>query len=71
MATLKIRLNDRLDKALARIARRTGRTKNAVARDLLERHVAVVRFRELQAKVVPFAEAQGLLNDEDIFRTVS
>jgi hypothetical protein len=30
--------------------------------------VAVARFRELRSKILPFAEAQGLLTDEDVFR---
>jgi len=71
MKTLKIRLSNKLDRALTRIARRTGRRKNAVARDLLNRHVGAVRFRELRAMIRPFAETQGLLSDEDVFRIVS
>lgn len=71
MTTLTIRLDPKLDKALARIAKRTGRTKSEIARDALKRQVAVVRFRELRAKVLPFAEAQGLVTDEDVFRAVS
>lgn len=71
MSTLTIRLDPKLDKALDRIARRTGRTKSEIAREALERQVAVARFRELRAKTLPFAEAQGLLTDEDVFRAVS
>jgi len=71
MSTLTIRLDAKLDKALDRIARRTGRTKSEIAREALERQVAVARFRELRAKTLPFAEAQGLLTDEDVFRAVS
>jgi len=71
MKTLKIRLNRKLDRALTRVARQTGRRKSAVARDLLKRHLSTVRFRELQAMIRPFAEAQGLLDDEDVFRVVS
>jgi predicted transcriptional regulator len=71
MKTLKIRLSSKLDKALTRIARQTGRRKSAVAQDLLKRHLSVVRFRELRAMIRPFAEAQGLLSDEDAFRVVS
>jgi hypothetical protein len=33
--------------------------------------VAVARFRELRSKTLPFAEAQGLLADEDVFEAVS
>ena len=71
MKTLKIRLSNKLARAFTRIARQTGRRKSAVARDLLKRHVGAVRFRELQAMTRPFAEAQGLLDDEDVFRVVS
>lgn len=71
MSTLTIRLDPKLDKALGRIAKRTGRTKSDIAREALERQVAVTRFRELRAKVLPFAEAQGLLTDEDVFRAIS
>jgi predicted transcriptional regulator len=71
MTTLTIRLDAKLEKALDRIAKRTGRTKSEIAREALERQVAVARFRELRAKTLPFAEAQGLISDEDVFRAVS
>lgn len=71
MTTLTIRLDPKLDKALERIAKRTGRTKSEIARDALKRQVAVTRFRELRARTLPFAEAQGLLADEDVFRAMS
>ncbi len=71
MSTLTIRLDPKLDKELARIAKRTGKTKSEFARDALRRQVAVARFREARRKILPFAEAQGLLTDEDIFRVVS
>ncbi len=71
MTTLTIRLNPKLDKALGQIAKRTGRTKSDIAREALERQVSVARFRELRARTLPFAEAQGLLTDEDVFRAVS
>ena len=71
MTTLTIRLDPKLDKAVERIAKRTGRTKSEIARHALKRRVAVMRFRELRAKTLPFAEAQGLLADEDLFRAMS
>lgn len=71
MSTLTIRLDPRLDKELARIAKRSGKTKSQIAREALARQIAVTRFRELRARTLPFAEAQGLLTDEDIFRVVS
>ena len=71
MRTLTIRLNPKLDKALERIAKLTGRTKSQIARDALQRQVAVTRFRELRSKTLPFAKSQGLLADEDVFRAMS
>ena len=71
MTTLTIRLDPKLDKALARIAKGTGRTKSEIAREALERQVAVAQFRGLRRKTLPFAESQGLVTDEDVFSAVS
>ena len=70
MTTLTIRLDPKLEKALARVAKSTGRTKSEI-REALRRQVAVARFRELRRKTLPFSEAQGLVTDEDVFRNVS
>jgi predicted transcriptional regulator len=71
MSTLTIRLDPMLEKALDRIAKKTGRTKSEIAREALRRQVAVARFRELRRKALPFAEAQGLLTDEDVLKSLS
>ena len=47
MATLTIRLDEKLEKALDRLAKSTGRSKSDLAREALKRQVAVARFREL------------------------
>ena len=71
MTTLTLRLDPKLEKALEQIAKRTGRTKSEIAREALKRQIAVDRFRELRKKALPFAEAQGLVTDEDVFRVLS
>ncbi|MFN0306050.1 MAG: ribbon-helix-helix protein, CopG family [Burkholderiales bacterium] len=71
MSTLTIRLDPQLEKDLDRYARTTGRTKSEIAREALARQLAVARFRALRKKVLPFAEAQGLVTDEDVFRALS
>jgi len=71
VTTLTIRLDTKLEKALGRLAKSTGRTKSEIAREALRRQVAVARFRQLRKKTLPFAEAQGLLTDEDVFKVVS
>lgn len=70
MSTLTIRLDEKLERALARLAKRTGRSKSELAREALRRQLAVQRFRELRRQAVPYAEAAGYLTDEDVFRDV-
>ena len=71
MGTLTIRLDDKLEQELARLARQTGRTKSEVARDALKRQLAIQRFRVLRQAALPYAAASGYLTDEDVFRDVS
>jgi predicted transcriptional regulator len=68
---LTIRLDDKLDRALTRFARRTGRPESEFARDALRRQLAVARFEEARRIALPFAEARGVLTDEDVFAAVS
>ena len=44
---------------------------SAVVRDSLQRYIAAERFQELRKKTLPFAEAQGFLTDEDVFKAIS
>ena len=69
--TLTIRLDDELDRALTRFARRTGRRKSDLAREALRRQLTLARFDEARRIVLPFAEARGLLTDEDVFDKLS
>ncbi len=71
MTTLTIRIDEKLERALDRLAKTTGRSKSELAREALKRQIAVARFRELRGRTLPFAEAQGLLTDEDVFKALS
>ena len=71
MATLTLRLDDKLDRELTRLARQTGRTKSEVAREALRRQLAIQKFRTLRREAMPYAAAAGYLTDEDVFRQVS
>jgi predicted transcriptional regulator len=68
-STITIRLDRELE--LDRACARTGRTRSDLARDALRRQLALLRFERLRKQVLPLAEAQGYLTDEDIFRDVS
>ena len=71
MGTLTIRLDDKLDRDLTRLAKRSGRTKSEVAREALRRQLSIQQFRALRNAAMPYAAAAGYLTDEDVFRDVS
>ena len=66
-----VRLDPDLERDLDALAAATGRSRSALIRDAVRRRVAVMRFEEARRQVLPFAEAQGYLTDEDVFRDVS
>jgi metal-responsive CopG/Arc/MetJ family transcriptional regulator len=69
--TITIRLPKKLQKELETAAKIGKTTKSEIIRDAISRYLAVRRFRQLRKRVLPFAEAQGLLTDEDIFKAIS
>ena len=75
MSEMKSLLTIRLDKdlacLLARLAKKLGRTRSDLARDAIRRQLAMLQFKELRGRVLPFAEARGYLTDEDVVRDVS
>ncbi len=70
-ASVTIRLDPKLQRELARLARQLGRTRSDVVRDALRRQLAMVRFEQARRELLPLAEAQGILTDEDVFARVS
>jgi predicted transcriptional regulator len=69
--TLTIRLPDDLREDLLRISKTEAKPVSDLVRDSLRRYVATYKFRKLRQRTLPFAEAQGLLTDEDIFKVIS
>ena len=71
MATLSVRIDDKLDADLREMAARAGTGKSAFVREAVRRQLATARLARLQRRVAPFAEANGWLTDEDVFHEVS
>ena len=69
--TLTIRLDEDLDKLLAKAARQSGKNRSEIAREALRRQLRISQFETLRRRIMPFAEARGYLTDEDVFRYVS
>ena len=71
MTTLTIRLPEKLRADLESISDQEHKAVSDVVRESIRRYVSIQRFRSLRKKVLPFAEAQGLITDEDVFKTIS
>ncbi len=70
-ATVTIRLDAKAHRELDRLSRRLGRSRSDLVRDAVRRQIALLRFEESRRSLLPLAEAQGILTDEDVFRIVS
>ena len=70
-AAITIRLDESLEELLDQVCKESGRSRSEVVRDALRRQLAVQLFNEARRKVLPFAEARGILTDEDIYKLVS
>lgn len=68
---ITIRLEKDLERRLAEVVRRTGRTRSEIVREALRRQLDVMAFEEARRRLMPYAEAAGFLTDEDVFREIS
>lgn len=71
MTTLTIRLPDELRSDLDEISREENKAVSDIVRESLRRYIAVEKFRSVRRKILPFAEAQGLITDDDIFKALA
>ena len=70
-SAVTIRLDPKLEKLLDDVCEKTGRSRSEVVREALRRQLTLQLFEEARRKMVPFAEAQGIYTDEDVFKLVS
>lgn len=69
--TMTIRISDELREELQEISKAEGKPVSDLVRESLQKYIAIYRFRKLRNMVLPFAEAQGILTDEDVYKTIS
>lgn len=70
-ASVTIRLDPKLQRDLDRLSRQLGRSRSDLVRDAVRRQLALLRFEQARRTLLPLAEAQGVLIDEDVFARVS
>ncbi|MBC8389349.1 MAG: ribbon-helix-helix protein, CopG family [Actinobacteria bacterium] len=68
---ISIRVPDDLRKELQEISKDEAKPVSDLVRESLKRYITIYRFRKLRDMVLPFAESQGILTDEDVFKKIS
>ena len=68
--TLTIRLPEDMRTILNNISKEKQQPVSDIVRESIRKYVSIYQFRKICNKVLPFAEAQGLLTDEDIFEAL-
>lgn len=69
--TVAISLPTELTARLDLVAEEEGTSRSEVVRDAIRRYLALREFQKVRESVMPFAEAAGILTDEDVFRQIS
>jgi len=68
---ITIRIPEVIRKQLQEISRIEQKPVSDLVRESLRKFIAIHRFRKLRNMTLPFAEAQGILTDEDVFKEIS
>ena len=69
--TLTIRIPDDLREELKKISQEESKPVSDLVRESLRRYVSIRKFRAIRNRILPFAESQGILTDEDVFKLIS
>ncbi|CAA9302892.1 MAG: hypothetical protein AVDCRST_MAG89-598 [uncultured Gemmatimonadetes bacterium] len=69
--SISISLPEELRVELDRLTKVDGSSRSDVVREALREYLFTRRFRALRQELMPYAEAQGIYTDEDVFRAVS
>lgn len=68
---LTISVSERLKEKIDALAERRDLNRSELVREALESYLRLEEFRELRRKMLPRAEAQGIVTDQDVFDEVS
>lgn len=69
--TVAVSLPRDLTQQLDDVALEEGSSRSEVVREALRRYLAVRQFQKVRASILPFAEAAGIVDDEEVFRLMS
>lgn len=69
--TVAVSLPADLTTRLDAVAEEEGTSRSEVVRDALRRYLALRQIQKVREAVLPYAEAAGVLTDEDVCRLMS
>lgn len=69
--SISISLPKEIKAELDRVTAEEGITRSDLVREALRTYLFGRRLRELRCELMPYAEAQGIFTDEDVFREIS
>jgi len=68
--SLTIRISDDMRRDLDDLSKFENKPVSDLVRESLQKYLAVQKFRKLRNAVLPFAESEGVLTDEDVFNNL-
>ncbi len=69
--SISISLPEDLKAELDRLTHEEGVSRSDLVREAVREYLFIRRFRALRQELMPYAEAQGIYTDEDVFGIVS
>jgi metal-responsive CopG/Arc/MetJ family transcriptional regulator len=69
--SISVSLPEELKAELDRLTEAEGISRSDVVREALRDYLFSRRFRVLRQELMPYAEAQRIFTDEDVFREIS
>lgn len=69
--SISISLPEDVKEELDRFIASRGITRSDAVREAISDYMFVQKLRSLRARLKPYAEAQGIFTDEDVFRRFS
>jgi metal-responsive CopG/Arc/MetJ family transcriptional regulator len=69
--TITISLPEEVKAEIDAYSRDFGVSRSDLVREAIREYMLIRRFRDLRARMVPQAQAQGIFTDEDVFERVS
>lgn len=69
--TITIRLSEEIKREIEKISESENISKSEVVRKAILNYIKIKEFKQLRAKILPYAEQEGLLTDEDVFKAIS